>query len=141
MRFAGEKDIPDASDFVLTALNDAGIQNDCVEVLGNEFTNRLETSPNYTLFAFDKSNNDAIIGFLELDIGKTTPGHYFIKNIYVLPTYRKQGIATNLVNKMLEVKCKPGEELFVEVSNDNDKKYWENLHFATNLFVLSLKIH
>ena len=41
---------------------------------------------------------------------------------------------------MLEEKCASGEELLVEVSNENDKNYWEKLQFTTNLYVLSLKI-
>ena len=32
VRFADVNDIPHASDFVLTALNDIGMQNDCVEL-------------------------------------------------------------------------------------------------------------
>ena len=140
LRFANADVIPEASDFVFTALNDNGIQNDCVETLGNEFTNRLERYPQNTLFAIDNSNNDSIVGFLELDPDKSSNGHHFIRNLYVLPPYRKQGIATNLVNKMLEEKCASGEELLVEVSNENDKNYWEKLQFTTNLYVLSLKI-
>ena len=140
LRFANAKDIPDAADFVLIALNDIGMQTECVEVLGTEFTNRLETyGPQYTLLAFDKSNNDSIIGFLEIDPEKSKKGHYFISNLYVLPAYRHQGIATMLVQKMLESKCEPGEELLVQVCNECDLKYWEKLEFKTKSTILSLK--
>ena len=81
MRFANADDIPEASDFVFTALNDNGIQNDCVETLGNEFTNRLERYPQNTLFAIDNSNNDSIVGFLELDPDKSSNGHHFIRKL------------------------------------------------------------
>lgn len=138
-RNATSSDIPEASEFVLMALNDIGMQNDCVELLGSEFTNRLQRDPQNTLLAFDKSNNNQIIGFLEIDSDKSSPGHYFIKNLYVLPAYRKKGIATNLVHRMLEEKCTSGDEVHVEVYNDNDKRYWEKLQFETKHMVLSIK--
>ena len=139
-RFAKSEDIPDASDFVLIALNDIGMQTECVEVLGSEFTNRLEThGPQNTLLAFDTTNNNSIIGFLELDPEKSQKGHYFIRNLYVLPAYRHQGIATNIVQKMLEEKCEPGEELLIQVCNECDLKYWEKLQFTPKSTILSLK--
>jgi ribosomal protein S18 acetylase RimI-like enzyme len=64
---------------------------------------------------------------------------YFISNIFVLPAYRKQGIATRLVKKMLQEKCSNGAELLVQVSTDSELKYWENLHFIIKETVLSLK--
>ncbi len=139
LRFVETNDIPEASEFVLMALNDMGMQNDCIDLLGSEFTDRLQRFPKNILLAFDKSNNDTIIGFLEIDPDKSTPGHIVIKNLYVLPAYRKQGIATSLVNKMIEQKCSVGDELHVEVSNENDKRYWEKLQFKTKTMVLSLK--
>lgn len=140
LRFANANDIPDATDFVLVALNDLGMQNDCVEVLGSKFTNRLETyGPQNTLLAFDQSNNDSIIGFLEIDPIKSTKGQFFISNLYVLPNYRHRGIATSLVRKMLEDKCQPGEELLVQVCKEDDIKYWEKLEFTPKSMILSLK--
>lgn len=138
-RTATSTDIPEASEFVLMALNDIGMQNDCVELLGSEFTNRLQRFPQNTLLAFDKSNNEAIIGFLEIDPDKSSPGNYFIKNLYVLPAYRKKGIASNLVSRMIQEKCTSGDEVHVEVCNENDRRYWEKLQFETKGMVLSLK--
>lgn len=140
LRFANAEDIPDATEFVLLALNDIGMQNECVEILGSKFTDRLESyGPQCTLFAFDNNNNNSIIGFLEIDPVKCKDGHYFISNIYVLPSYRHQGIATRLVHKMLETKCKDGEELLVEACHDCDLKYWEKLEFTPKSTILSLK--
>ena len=140
LRFASVKDFANVEEFVLLALNDIKMQNDCVEILGSKFTNQLETYDlQCTLFAFDKNNNDGIVGFLEIDPLKCKSGHFFISTIYVLPSYRKQGIATSLVQKMLEVKCKPGEELLVEACHDCDLKYWEKLKFIPKSTILSLK--
>lgn len=141
LRFAKHKDIPDATEFVLLALNDTGMENECVELLGNEFTNRLETyGPENMLLAFDKNNNDSIIGFLELNPEKFSEGHYAIKDIFVLPAYRGQGIAKGLVQKMLEEKCSHGEELVVEISKEEDLKHWEKLQFTPKSTIMKIKL-
>ena len=143
IRFANAKDIPNASEFVLIALNDLGMQNECVEILGNEFTNRLETyGPQNTLLAFDNSNNNSIIGFIEIDPQKSVQNtSYFISNLYVLPSYRKRGIASMLVHKMSEDKCSNGAELIVQVCNEDDRKFWEKLNFSVKNTILSLKLN
>ncbi len=140
LRFACADDIPDATDFVLLALNDVGMQDGCAELLGSEFINRLEIQgPQNTILALDKSNNDSIVGFLEINPEKSVKGHCFISTIYVLPSYRNQDIEKSLVHKMLEEKCQPGEELLVQVCLDCDLKYWEKLDFKPKSTILSLK--
>ncbi len=140
LRFAKTEDIPDATEFVLLALNDTGMENNCVELLGNEFTNRLETyGPDNMLLAFDKNNHDSIIGFLELNPEKFRKGRFVIKDIFVLPAYRGQGIAKNLVNTMLKEKCPHGEELVVEINKEEDLRHWEKLKFSPKSTILSLK--
>lgn len=140
LRFAKHKDIPEATDFVLIALNDTGMENECVDLLGNEFTNRLETyGPENMLLAFDNNNNNSIVGFLELNPEKFREGHYVIKDIFVLPSYRGQGIAKSLVQKMLKEKCFHGEELVVEISKEDDLKHWEHLKFIPKSTILKLK--
>ena len=59
--------------------------------------------------------------------------------MYVLPSYRDQDVAKSLVNKMLEEKCEPGDELLVQVCKDCELKYWEQLNFSPKSTILSLK--
>lgn len=140
LRFARSEDIPDASEFVLLALNDNEMQSECAEVLGSDFSEHLETyGPQNILLAFDNTNNHAIVGFLEINEERSIQGQYCISTLYVLPAYREQDVARSLVQKMLEEKCSPGEELLIQACHECDLKYWKDLGFAPKSTVLSLK--
>lgn len=141
LRFANSSDIPDASEFVLTALNDTMMDTECIDTLGSKFTNRLEKyGPQNTLLARDINNNGTIIGFIDLDTEKSTERKKYIYNIYVLPAYRKQGIANMLVKKMLSERCSHGEELIVNVTTEPYKKFWEKMNFKMETTILSMKL-
>ena len=141
LRFANSTDIPDASEFVLTAFNDTMMDKECVDTLGSKFTNRLERyGPQNTLLAFDINNNSTIVGFLDLDTEKSTEHKKYIYNIYVLPPYRKQGIAKNLVNKMMSERCFQGDELIIRVSSESEKHFWEKMDFTMDHAVLAKKL-
>ena len=142
LRFATVSDNPNVSDFVLIALNDSTILRNCSEHIGSDFLTRLGANEfGNLLLAFDNQNNNAIIGFLELDPSKSVAKkNHFIANIYVLPRYRSRGIASSLVHKILEEKCTNGEELVVEVNDERERKYLESLHFNTKNTILKLKL-
>lgn len=140
LRFARSEDIPDASDFVLLALNDNDMQSECAELLGTDFADHLQTYGSQNiLLAFDTTNNHAIVGFLEINEEKSIKGQYCISYLYVLPAYRNQDIAQSLLQKMLEEKCSPGEELLIQTCHECDLKYWKDLGFAPKSTILSLK--
>ena len=142
VRFAQESDIPNVTEFALIALNDSSMLAKFAQDIGSEFTHRLETTgPENTILAIDKNNNNAIIGFSEVDPERSKPGkYYFLTGLYVLPNYRGKNIATNLVRKMLEEKCKNGEELLVQAFNESEKKVWENLLFKVKTTTLAMKL-
>lgn len=141
LRFAQSSDIPDASEFVLIAFNDTLMEKECVDTLGSQFTNRLEKyGPQNTLLAFDSNNNNTIVGFIDLDTEKSTEHKKYIYNIYVLPSYRKQGIASKLVEKMISERCSPGDELVIKVTSEAEKQFWEKMNFSMDHAVLGKKI-
>lgn len=141
VRFANDADSATVSEFVFTALNDSSILRGCSEHIGSEFLNRLETEKQNLLLATDTQNDNSIIGFLEIDLNRSINNQtYFIANIYVLPQYRRKGIASILVQTMLQEKCTHGEELVVEATSEQERKYWDNLHFYTKSMFLNLKL-
>lgn len=142
IRFANKSDIPNVTEFALIALNDSSMLAKFAQDIGSELTHRLETTgPENTILAIDKSNNNAIIGFSEVDPERSKPNKYFfLTGLYVLPAYRSKGIATQLVRRMLEEKCKNGEELIVQAFNDSEKKVWEKLMFSVKSTTLGMKL-
>ena len=141
IRFASAADIPNVTEFALIALNDSSMLAKFAQDIGSDFTHRLETTgPENTILAIDKSNKNAIIGFSEIDPERSKPGEYYIlTGLYVIPSYRSKGIGQQLVNKMLEEKCKNGEELIVNAFNDSERKVWEKLNFSIQKMSLSMK--
>jgi ribosomal protein S18 acetylase RimI-like enzyme len=142
IRFASAKDIPNVTEFALIALNDSSMLAKFAQDIGSEFTHRLETTgPSNTILALDKNDNNAIVGFSEVDPERSKPGsHYFLSGLYVVPSHRNQGIASKLVKKMLQEKCSGGEELIVKAFNDAEKKVWEKLLFSVKSTTLSMKL-
>jgi len=140
LRFARTEDIPNASEFVLLALNDNEMKSECAEELGSDFASHLETyGPQNILLAIDKNNNDTIVGFIEINPERSIKGQYCISNLYVLQAYRNQTITRSLVQKMLEEKCAPGEELIIQACHECDLTYWKDLEFTPKSTILSLK--
>ena len=134
-------DIPEAIEFVNLALQDPTLLPDCSEFIGASLITNLETKPQNFLVAIDKYNNDFIIGFLEINPDQSEVNKYFcITRIYVLPQFDKQEIASALVQRLLEEKCINGEELIVQVCNECERKYYEDLHFLAKSSVLSMKL-
>ena len=142
VRFAKASDIPNVTEFALIALNDSSMLAKFAQDIGSDFTHRLETTgPENTILAIDKDANNAIIGFSEIDPEQSKPGKYYLlTGLYVLPSYRGKGIATELVRKMLKEKCSNGEELLVQAFNDSEKKVWEKLLFSVKSTTLSMKL-
>ena len=139
VRFAHVSDIPNVTEFALIALNDSSMLAKFAQDIGSDFTHRLETTgPENTILAIDKNNNNAIVGFSEVDPENSKPGKYYLlTGLYVLPSYRGKGIASMLVQKMLEEKCANGEELHVKAFNDAEKIVWEKLTFGVKTTTLS----
>lgn len=142
VRFANKTDIANVTEFALIALSDSSMLAKFAQDIGSEFTHRLETTgPQNTILALDKKNNNAIVGFSEVDPERSKQGkYYFLSGLYVLPDYRSKGIASQLVRRMLEEKCKNGEELIVQAFNESEKKVWEKLLFSVKSTTLSLKL-
>ena len=142
VRFANKTDIANVTEFALIALSDSSMLAKFAQDIGSEFTHRLETTgPQNTILAIDKKNNNAIVGFSEVDPERSKTGkYYFLSGLYVLPDYRSKGIASKLVRRMLEEKCKNGEELIVQAFNESEKKVWEKLLFSVKSTTLSLKL-
>ena len=142
VRFATKTDIANVTEFALIALSDSSMLAKFAQDIGSEFTHRLETTgPQNTILAIDKKNNNAIVGFSEVDPERSKTGkYYFLSGLYVLPDYRSKGIASKLVRRMLEEKCKNGEELIVQAFNESEKKVWEKLLFSVKSTTLSLKL-
>lgn len=139
VRFAHAEDIPNVTEFALIALNDSSMLAKFAQDIGSELTHRIETTgPQNTILAIDTENKNAIIGFAEVDPERSQPGEYFfLSGLYVLPSYRSKGIATQLVQKMLEEKCTNGEELHVQAFNEAEKIVWEKLAFSVKTMTLS----
>ena len=142
VRFAHASDIPNVTEFALIALNDSSMLAKFAQDIGSDFTHRLETTgPENTILAIDKDNNDAIIGFSEIDPERSEPGKFYVlTGLYVLPSHRGKGIAHRLVQKMLESKCSQGEELLVQAFNESEKKVWEKLLFNVKITTLKRTI-
>jgi GNAT superfamily N-acetyltransferase len=109
--------------------------------IGSEMMKRFQTTgPQNTLLALDKAHNNSIIGFIEIDPERSIEGEcYFLSGLYVLPSYRHKGIASKLVQKILELKCTKGEELIVKAFSEKEKRVWESLMFKVKSTTLSLK--
>ena len=139
VRFATAEDVPNVTEFALIALNDSSMLAKFAQDIGSELTHRLETTgPQNTILAIDTENKNSIIGFAEVDPERSKPGkYYFLTGLYVIPSYRSKGIATQLVKKMLDEKCANGEELHVQAFNDAEKKVWEKLAFSVKTMTLS----
>ncbi len=139
VRFATADDVPNVTEFALIALNDSSMLAKFAQDIGSEFAHRIETTgPQNTILAIDTANKNSIVGFSEVDPERSKPGsYYYLSGLYVLPAYRSKGIATRLVQKMIEEKCKNGEELHVEAFDDAEKKVWENLDFSVKTMTLS----
>lgn len=139
VRFATADDVPNVTEFALIALNDSSMLAKFAQDIGAEFTHRIETTgPENTILAIDKANKNSIVGFSEVDPERSKPGKfYFLTGLYVIPSFRSKGIATQLVQKMLEEKCKNGEELFVQAFDDSERKVWEKLNFSFKTMTLS----
>lgn len=142
IRFAKEEDIANVTEFALIALSDSSMLAIFASDIGSDMMNRIQTTgPQNTILAIDKNDDNAIIGFSEVDPERSEVGkYYFLSGLYVLPNYRGKGIAQKLVKRMLEDKCSQGEELIVSAFSQAERRVWEKLMFKVKLTTLSLKL-
>ena len=141
IRFAKDEDVENVTEFALIALNDSSMLTVFASDIGSDMMNRIQTTgPQNTLLALNKNDNNAIIGFAEVDPERSVEGkYYFLSGLYVLPTFRNRGIASKLVRKMLTDKCPNREELIVTAFDEKEKQVWETLMFKLKSVTLSLK--
>lgn len=132
-RFATIEDLPEIHEFAVAALKDADMLPNFAASMGVDMLERIDLYPGNVLLAEDnKDGHRSIIGFIEIDATRIKESAFFIRGIYVLPEYRRQGIGRKLINTILEKKCTKGQQLRVESFGESETKFWESLGFKVH---------
>lgn len=132
-RFATIDDLPEIHEFAIAALKDADILPNFAKTMGVDMLERIDLYPGNVLLAEDnKDDHSSIIGFLEIDATRIRESAFFIRSIYILPEYRRQGIGRKLIHIILEKKCTKGQQLRVESFGESETKFWESLGFKVH---------
>lgn len=90
----------------------------------------LKELKNSDFYVYTALVQDKFVGWIHgiyvPKIGKWPTGVFYIDELWVAPDYRRRGIATALINKMIELKDDLSIEcLRVYTDNDNAKKLYE----------------
>ncbi|MHA1990503.1 MAG: GNAT family N-acetyltransferase [Candidatus Hodarchaeales archaeon] len=133
-RFAIPDDISTIHDFAVAALKDTVIPGFAKSV-GVEMLERIELHPGNIVLAEHIETNKKgeidreVVGFIEIDATRIKENAFYIRGIYVLSEFRRQGIGKKLLDIILEKKCTRNQQLRAEAYSDFETKFWESLNF------------
>ena len=136
-RFADKADSTKIYDFAMRAISESILPRfaqDAGEDLNERITNG---DPNNVAIAED---HDEVVAYIEIDPKRSTQKKViYIRGIFVLGGYRRQGIGNKLLKMMREEKCKNGEELYVDAFTPQGVKFWKALGFEIDHYVVKYK--
>lgn len=102
-------------------------------IIEKEFNNKYLQDNIYTRW-YVYELNDKIVGFINYDVIYDKAE---IEYIYVIDEYRKKGVATILLNKMIEDIENECNSLTLEVNQNNDKAI--NFYLKNNFKSISIR--
>ena len=102
-------------------------------IIEKEFNNKYLQDNIYTRW-YVYELNDKIVGFINYDVIYDKAE---IEYIYVIDEYRKKGVATVLLNKMVEDIEKECNSITLEVNQNNDKAI--NFYLKNNFKSISIR--
>lgn len=88
----------------------------------------------------DQQRAGYFLGVIRENIGETPRFIGYVNGLYVLPTFRRGGIATLLARAGLDwfrTQHLPTVELYVALQNAAGKKFWEQFGFAPSAIILT----
>lgn len=111
-----------------------------LEASKNDFSNAYLALSNPNLYVYAALDSEKLIGWISIiympKIGKFNGlGHLYIDELWVEPTYRNQGIASNLMKKtdeLLDITASSGIRLYVNTDNPNAKELYQKCGFSEN---------
>ncbi len=102
-------------------------------IIEKEFNNKYLQDNIYTRW-YVYELNDKIVGFINYDVIYDKAE---IEYIYVIDKYRKKGVATILLNEMIEDIKKECNSITLEVNQNNDKAI--NFYLKNNFKSISIR--
>ncbi len=136
-RVAVPEDHDKVVEFAMQALYDAKLPRFAQDI-GEELVERIKSGEaGNVIIAEDLSQDDKIVGYLEIDTTRSKPRKaFYIGGIYVLPEYRRRHIGKNLFFTMLKEKCKHEEQIRVEAVTEDELRFWRSLGFNIHHYAM-----
>jgi ribosomal protein S18 acetylase RimI-like enzyme len=108
------------------------------EETSNKFSSVYSALANPNLYVYAALDRDRFVGWISIiympKIGRLSGlGHIYVDELWVEPTYRKQGIANKLMKKtdeLLNITASAGIRLYVNTENLNAKILYEKCGFS-----------
>ena len=108
------------------------------EATNNNFSDVYLALANPNLYVYAALDNEKFVGWISIiympKVGRQNGlGHLYVDELWVEPTYRRQGIANKLMkeaDELLKTTASAGIRLYVNTENPNAKRLYEKYGFS-----------
>ena len=136
-RFATKEDSQKIYELALRAVSSMDIPR-FAEDAGDDLFERINKGEKSVIIAEDTTINDNVIGYIEMEADSLLDGDaVFIREIYVLPEYRRGGIGKRMLEMMLKEITQNEKHIRVNAYTEDELKFWEFLGFKIRFYSLN----